>query len=243
MQNSSIPAIAQLAELQRLDRARREKETQIQSLEGDLEALNADIEIKQRACVEAREALTTAEARRREVESQLELEGTKIKDRRMRLNRVRNEKELQALRHEIEVSKEQNQVLEEEAIRLLEAIETLSAECQRAEEAFAECELEAADRKESDELQLATLRAELDSSRDGRQRVADALDHALLQRYELIFERRGGTAVVEVKNGICQGCRMSIPPQMYNELQKNPEVRLCPSCHRILYWQPEKLED
>ena len=42
----------------------------------------------------------------------------------MRLNRVRNEKELQALRREIEIGKEANQQAEEELLRIFESLET-----------------------------------------------------------------------------------------------------------------------
>jgi predicted nucleic acid-binding Zn-ribbon protein len=33
-----------------------------------------------------------------------------------------------------------------------------------------------------------------------------------------------------------------LPPQFFNELQRSREVRLCPNCHRILYWRPERLD-
>ena len=41
------------------------------------------------------------------------------------------------------------------------------------------------------------------------------------------------------RNGICQGCRMRVPPQLYNELQKHHEIRMCPNCHRIIFWRAE----
>jgi predicted nucleic acid-binding Zn-ribbon protein len=69
--------------------------------------------------------------------------------------------------------------------------------------------------------------------------AAGALAGPLRSKYEQIFERRGGMAVVEARNGICQGCRMRVPPQLYNELQKHHEIRMCPNCHRILFWRAE----
>jgi predicted nucleic acid-binding Zn-ribbon protein len=45
--------------------------------------------------------------------------------------------------------------------------------------------------------------------------------------------------VVTARGGICTGCRMHIPPQLFNELQKfRDHVRQCPNCHRILLWRP-----
>ena len=43
--------------------------------------------------------------------------------------------------------------------------------------------------------------------------------------------------VVEARGGICLGCHINLPPQMFNELQRYREVRQCPSCHRIVFWR------
>jgi hypothetical protein len=58
----------------------------------------------------------------------------------------------------------------------------------------------------------------------------------------MIFSRRGGVAVTMAKGGTCQGCRMRLPPQLYNEIQKHLQIHFCPNCQRILYYedQPEK---
>ena len=59
------------------------------------------------------------------------------------------------------------------------------------------------------------------------------------RRYEMIFSRRGGVAVVAVRGGTCQGCHMHVPPQLYNLIQRNEQLILCPNCQRMLFWQPE----
>jgi predicted nucleic acid-binding Zn-ribbon protein len=55
--------------------------------------------------------------------------------------------------------------------------------------------------------------------------------------YNRVYSRRNCRAVVPIVDGICQECHISIPPQMYNELQKNDELMTCPHCDRIIYWQ------
>ena len=42
--------------------------------------------------------------------------------------------------------------------------------------------------------------------------------------------------------GTCQGCRMRLPPQLYNELQKHLQVHFCPKCQRILYFETSAKE-
>ena len=46
-----------------------------------------------------------------------------------------------------------------------------------------------------------------------------------------------GVAVVSVWKEVCDGCHMSIPPQLYNELQKSTRLLTCPNCNRIIYWE------
>ena len=55
--------------------------------------------------------------------------------------------------------------------------------------------------------------------------------------YQRVFKGRNGRAVVPVLDGICQECHLQIPPQDYNELQRNDKLMSCPHCDRIIYWQ------
>ena len=73
--------------------------------------------------------------------------------------------------------------------------------------------------------------------------IAEEIDASLMSRYELIFSRRGGNAVVQVTGGICQGCYMNIPPQLWNEIIRSDKVNLCPSCQRILYYKAPQAQE
>ena len=64
-------------------------------------------------------------------------------------------------------------------------------------------------------------------------------DPSLIQRYEMIFSRRNGLAVAEARGGTCQGCRMRLPPQLYNQIQRHDSIHFCPNCQRILYHEGE----
>jgi predicted nucleic acid-binding Zn-ribbon protein len=240
--NSAETSIDQLAALQELDRQLREKTELVRASETELAELESQLAQQRELTRQAREARASADARRAELEAQLEAEEAKMKDRRMRLNRVRNEKELQALRREIEVSKEANQQTEEELLRVLESLEVLTATATEAEQRLAELEAASAAKISEHRTGMGQLLEDVAREREARDRMASALDAGLRRKYEQIFERRGGTAVVEVRNGTCQGCHMNLPPQLFNELQRTRDVRMCPNCHRILFWRPERLE-
>lgn len=243
LESSKDTALSLLAALQQIDRLQRERNLKLRAVETDLDRLKAEIE-QQRGQTLARQSERDGlETKRRDLEALLEDEENKLKDRRMRLNRVRNEKELQALRREIEVTKETNQRNEEELLRLMEALEVASQATVESERLLAELQAGIEVRLAEGQAQMTELSASVDRERDERARIASALDGSLLRKYEQIFDRRGGMAVVDVRAGICQGCHINLPPQLYNELQRCADIRLCPNCHRILVWRAERVEN
>jgi len=65
--------------------------------------------------------------------------------------------------------------------------------------------------------------------------LIQSCDKAILGHYQKLIQKGNGLAVVSVVDGICQGCHLNIPPQLYNEVLKQKELITCPFCHRILY--------
>jgi uncharacterized protein len=234
--------IDRLFALQEIDRRLRETSELVHSLEREVTELEGELVRQRERTRVAQEERDADEGRRRQIETQIDDEENKMKDRRMRLNRVRNEKELQALRREIEVGKEANQQAEEELLRVFETLEAKSTAAHDAETSLRDLEQNTAAQLAERQTRISQLKSQLEGEREGRTQVAATLDRSLRLKYEQIFERRGGTAVVEVRNGTCLGCHMNLPPQFFNELQRARDVRLCPSCHRILFWRPERLD-
>ena len=157
----------------------------------------------------------------------------------MRITRIRNDKELGLARREVELLKEETGALETELVAVMEQVEVAAAKLQGLDAEFAR--LTAERDREAGELRetLARLSGEIERERATRSELVQTIDGDLRRKYEMILSRRGGLAVVEVRGGICQGCRMRVPPQLFNQIQRNEEVILCPSCQRMLFWRAE----
>ena len=56
----------------------------------------------------------------------------------------------------------------------------------------------------------------------------------MLEVYRRVARERGDTALVMVRNRICQGCFTTVTKQTENELLRDEEVVHCHSCGRIL---------
>ena len=69
-----------------------------------------------------------------------------------------------------------------------------------------------------------------------RNRASKIIDPKLLSKYTVIKDIVKIMAIAPVKDAVCRGCNLNIPPQMYNELQKGDDLRFCPNCQRMIYW-------
>ncbi len=231
--------IDRLAALQDVDR-------QIKANQDLITSLRAEIDDFQLRLTQQREELSALrverdglEAQRVEMDKKLEVEEARIRDSRMRLNRVRNERELLALRREIDLTKEANKQLEEQLIAVMENLEGLTERLATTQESLQALEAQAETEIAARRQRADGISRELAAIQTRRDEAAKAINATLRSKYEQIFARRGGTALVEVRNGTCQGCHMHVPPQLFNELKKFRDVRQCPNCHRILYVRPD----
>jgi uncharacterized protein len=227
-----------LASLQTVDREIRQQNRVKQGLLGELQAKEKEIQTKKREIELLTAAFSEKEKLRQEKDRVLQDEGKKTMDRRMRMNRIKNAKELQALQREIDLIKQSNSELEEELIALMEAIDAIKADMLAKQEEMAQMQQEWQKKQEEMQAQISGIDRAVSEAASRRKTIASQVTGDLISRYELIFARRGGTAVVEVTGGICQGCYMNIPPQLWNEIIKSEKVTLCPSCQRILYYKP-----
>jgi hypothetical protein len=227
-----------LATLQTVDRQIKEQTGIKQGLLGELEVKGKDIQVKKREIAVLTAAAVEKEKLRAAKDRVFQDEGKKAMDKRMRMNRIKNVKELQALQREIEQMRENNGVLEEELIKIMQDIDAVKLQIQAKEAEMAALQEQWQKQQQELEAQITGIDQAVSEAANRRQTIASQVTGDLISRYELIFSRRGGMAVVEVAGGICQGCYMNIPPQLSNEIIRSDKVHLCPSCQRILYVKP-----
>jgi len=101
------------------------------------------------------------------------------------------------------------------------------------------------------ETEIETLKGELtekraawgelfESKKSEREALKTGLADTLYHAYESIRTKRGGRAVVPLRDEACQGCYMHVPPQLFVRLKRgDEEIIRCPHCDRILYVERE----
>jgi uncharacterized protein len=221
----------------------------LQDVDSRLQALHLQISELEKAAVEVatqatatraranlqRQEVADLEKRRREIEGRLRDEEQRIKNRRMRMQQIRNERELAAVKHEIDLSRESNALLEEELLQIFETLDGRNAQLKTLDEELAAQEAQLEERQLEVEAKREELRERLEATTAERNQLAAAIVPGDLDRYDKLRARRGGVAVVAIRQGNCGGCGVQVPPRLLLEIHRNLDVVPCPSCNRLLH--------
>jgi uncharacterized protein len=184
-----------------------------------------------------REQMEDLRKRRREKDAQLLAGQQSLKRTRERLFEVKTNKEYQSMLKEIEIFEGKNSRMEDEVITLLDELDHHEAALKAKEEELAARRRCYEEEKARLEVELNSLAEELDGYVRKSGELKKEIPAEILRKYEQIKGAGRGVAVVAVWKEVCDGCHMSIPPQLYNELQKTTALITCPNCNRIIYWE------
>jgi predicted nucleic acid-binding Zn-ribbon protein len=92
------------------------------------------------------------------------------------------------------------------------------------------------------EARMGRFDKDISQLRAKKSDIAASLDAGLTRRFEMIFARRDGIAIVPARNQACTGCHMNISPQLFNLLRREDRIYSCPNCNRIIYIEGDVAE-
>ena len=228
--------ITLLIDIQKIDQEVRNLNTKKQTLPDRAAGLDQSYRAGKDRLEEERTGLEGLNKLHRERESELKAGQDKLRKAKERLLEVKTNKEYQAILTEIETLEQANGRIEEEILVLYDRIDERKGALRVHEKEFEAFRANyEAERKKIDE-EMASLDGALQEQKARFEDLVRNLAPDLRRRYEMIKVRRNGIAIVAARKGICSGCHMNIPPQLYNELQRSDQILCCPNCNRILYW-------
>ena len=179
----------------------------------------------------------------REMEAEVADLEAGIKASRERLMDINKELELKAMLKEIAFREDQRDQKETRVLELLEQVEARNQVIAEKETALQELQPVYDHRAAEVSAEMAKRKKARALLEKKRVSLRKGIPPQLLKRYEFIRQRRNGTAIAEVQEGVCQGCHMNILPQQFIDLMKGEEILQCPHCLRILYWLGEEEEE
>lgn len=233
------PQLIPLVELQTLDLRISEIKEHQRKTPQLIDAAEAPFKEALRQQQDAKAALETLTKERRDRERDLEAHESQTDKMKTRLSELKTNKEYQAHLFEIEMANKKKGEIEEQILLLMEKIETRQKEIKQLQAKVSEAERLFQQEKDKLETTAAGLASELTQLEQKQRELASTVDKDLLSRYAKLKATRKELALAPIRNGICWGCRLQIPPQLVAEVRRSEGLLTCSYCQRILYVEAE----
>ncbi len=235
-----IEELGTLCEMQKLDTQLIEHERKRAQGPRRIAEIEQELQRAKDKLAKEKEIIDELDKERRRKEKELDSEKERIKKVQAKLYEIKTNKEYQAVLKETEMAQEANDKTEEEIILLLERIEELRKDYDASLSYVKKRDKEVESEKKELEKEMTSVEAVVTELRKERDALLTKVSGEAKARYRTLLEKRNGIAVVNVKNGVCLGCYMNIPPQLFIEVTKNSRLISCPSCNRIFCYKEEE---
>ena len=147
--------------------------------------------------------------------------------------RISNPKELSNRQHEVETLKAHRNQFETTMLEIMEQVEQATKSLSGAGNEFEAVETEWRQQQQQLSVNLERLKAVMTNLTQKRPQLAAGIESSVIDIYQEL-KRQRGMAVARVEQGICHGCRISLPVTELQGARSGTLVR-CGSCGRILY--------
>ena len=186
-----------------------------------------------------RQELETVQGLCNDMENEIAIVDQRIIKSNENLRMVKTNKEYQVLLREVDDNKKRKDALESQLLEHLEEKEKAETVLNENEKEYSVLKDQIESEQKEIEQKSQEDQEQLDEYLAQQEDIGKNLDSFLMNRFGKISKMNKGLAVVPVKNEVCMGCFMNIPPQLYIEVQRATKLISCPQCSRILYFQSE----
>jgi predicted nucleic acid-binding Zn-ribbon protein len=237
---STSEQIRALEELAAMDAEVKALEEKLAEERGLLNGLKESLKKLDEKLATDRGTVSAADKQRVELQTDIRTMTQQIEHSRDKLNRSRTEREQQAAQRELEELRKLVRDREDEIGRLDADTSGVRAQVEASEAEHKRIEDELAAKEGDIQAKVQQLEADRTgklTSSGGREAIVKRLPAPVFRRYEMIRAKRG-SAIATTTDGTCKACNMALPPQLFHKLRREPLLEQCPSCNRIIYYQP-----
>lgn len=183
----------------------------------------------------ADEELRRRQSQHKELSLEIGSLAAKVKrsEERLYSGIVKNPKELSDLQHEIDALGRRRAALEEDSLELLIKIDDSQSLKTKVDEEVEILSAEWVKSSASLREEQQTLALRLNKLLDKRQRQLQLVQPALLPAYEQLLKQKNGLAVAGLRDGKCQGCRVTVSASTTRAAEEGRLIH-CDSCGRFL---------
>lgn len=228
--------LAQLVSLQAIDLEIDQIDNAIKAEQDGLDKRISALAKREAFINELQETISSEQKESRTLEGEMADKMDHVRDRQSKMMQVQTGREQTALLKEIEDAKKSAKENEEKIVAIMLSIEKLTAQITEEKNLLKgekELVVEETDKVRANIEAINKGKKEKDSQRNDQ---AAKIKASTLRKYTTLRQRRNGLAVVNVVDGVCQGCFMAIPPQLFNMLLRGDQLFECPTCQRMIHY-------
>ena len=228
--------ISLLVKLQGVETEAASIQSILNDTQSKLEALDADLMNFERTIEEQESIIEKLKKQYRDYESDLRINLDREKKTQAKLRSVKTNREYQSLLRQIEEEKAKNSEIEDKMIECLDLMDETEKIIAMRKDEYLKLSDSINNEKEIIKQESEQGKIKLSELDREREKISAIIDPELMKKYLIIKKQNsGGLAVVPVKDALCHGCNMNLPPQLYNELFLGDSLKFCPNCQRIIY--------
>jgi hypothetical protein len=235
--------LIQLVDLQAIDLEIDQIDNAIKSEQSGLDERMTALAKREALINELKDKISSQQKESRTLEGEMADKMDHVRERQSKMMQVQTGREQTALLKEIEDAKKSAKENEEKIMVLMESIEKLTAQMEEEKNLLKgekQLVIEETDKVRANIEAINKSKKKKDAKRLDQ---AGKIKKSLLRKYDTLRQHRNGLAVINVVDGVCQGCFMALPPQRFNMLLKGDEIYDCPTCQRLNYYVPPILEE
>ena len=147
--------------------------------------------------------------------------------------RIKDPKELTNLQHEVNGLRARRNHLEDKALEMMDQVELSTASVAALSNELKTLETEWHSQQQQLTTNMEQFKTALSDLEHKRQLLSAKLDPQAVELYQELKKQKG-QAVAKVEQGICCGCRISLPTTELQRARSDSLVQ-CSSCGRILF--------
>ena len=236
MSNSMKAQVNILIRLQSLDNEKRSLQATLDSVDGRKASIEGPLIEHEQAWQRKKEKLEDLRKTYRDREHEVQTHRHQIEKSEEKARSVKTNKEYQSILKEINELKKKISNIEDEMLENLEQVESIEIEVEHDKNELKLIQSDIRKKIRAIEDEAIVTQENLDILLKNRATVLEGLSPVVLAYFEKVRAKVGHLTVAAVKDAVCQGCHVNIPPQFYNELQRYEQLVQCPNCQRIIYY-------
>ncbi|MCP4744955.1 MAG: hypothetical protein GY874_02280 [Desulfobacteraceae bacterium] len=239
MDKNIVEQLYIMAALQKTENAMSRIDADLSGVEAEINELGKKADVFGETAGQKKTELNGTKKLYRDSEAEVKEIDDRVIKNEGKLRSVKTNKEYQSLLKEIDDLKAKRSQIEDGMLQALEIIETMEAEVASLSAGFAQIKSEIEEQQANIRKREQSQQQVFEQFKQERDSIWTKFDPKLQKLFEKVKRQGKGIAMAAISDGVCQVCRMNIPPQMVNDLLKMDSLRHCPYCQRIIY--PGKL--